>query len=159
MPTIVTKEVQKQINGENGNVVQAHFYFIVNETTTKEQLESVDNWEFIYYNYRLPRCSNKKRKNFPPGSPRSFAQPPTVEPPPHPRGNGTTPPGCPRNIMTPPPRRHDELVSDIGGWWGTTEAKNLFAPTFPVGGTDIIVSLWIDLLDSVLTSKKCRKNS
>ena len=56
------KKFRKQINGEDGNVVQAHFYFIVNETTTKEQLESVDDWEYIYYNYRLPRVSNKKRK-------------------------------------------------------------------------------------------------
>ena len=85
-------------------------------------------------------------------------QPPTAAPPPHPRGNATTPPGCPRDVVvTPPPRRHDEIMNEIGGWWDTKEARNIFAPTSPVGGTDIIVSLRIDLLDSVLTSKNVEK--
>ena len=48
-------------------------------------------------------------------------------------------------------------MNEIGGWWDTKEARNIFAPTSPVGGTDIIVSLRIDLLDSVLTSKNVEK--
>ena len=89
-----------------------------------------------------------------PGSPRSVVQPPIAAPPSHPRGNTATPLGRPRNVITPPPRRHDEIVDEIVGWWDTTEARNIFAPTSPVGGTEIVVMLRIELLDSPINNPR-----
>ena len=45
-------------------------------------------------------------------------------------------------------------MNEIRGWWDTTEARNIFAPTSPVSGTDTVVMLRVDLLDSVINNPR-----
>ena len=70
-----------------------------------------------------------------PVSPQSVAQTLTAEPPLHPNGNG---------IIEYPPL-NEELSNKVGGYWDSTIAKNLFAPSSPNGCTDVVLSLRIDL--------------
>ena len=65
-----------------------------------------------------------------------MTQPPTAAPPPHPRGN---------EIIEYPPH-NEEIANRVESWWDTRPCKNLFSPTSPKGGTDIIISSMIDLL-------------
>ena len=58
----------------------------------------------------------------------------------------------------PLPRRSDEIIAKIGGYWESTEARNLFAPSSPSGGMDIILSLRIGVLKGIINNPMCINN-
>ena len=51
---------KKRIIQKDKTRVRATFYFIEDNITTREQINSTVDWQHIYYNYKLPR-------NIPPG--------------------------------------------------------------------------------------------
>ena len=70
-----------------------------------------------------------------------------------------TPPGDPRSVRLlhimaypPLPRRNEAIASRIGGYWESSETRLLFSPSSPDGGFDIIVSLRIGILKSMINS-------
>ena len=66
-------------------------------------------------------------------------------------------PGRPRIVtaVTPPPRSNDELAKEIGGFWESTKARNLFAPGSPLDvGTEVILSSHIDLLEDIMNDPR-----
>ena len=63
-------------------------------------------------------------------------------------------------VASPPlPRRNEDIIAaKIGGYWESTEARNLFAPSSPPGGMDIILSLRIGILKGIINNPMTMKN-
>ena len=57
----------------------------------------------------------------------------------------------------PLPRRNDEAITKIGGYWESTDARNQFAPSSPAGGMDIILSLRMNTLKDCINKPKLVK--
>ena len=59
-------------------------------------------------------------------------------------------------VASPPlPRRNEDIIAaKIGGYWESTEARNLFSPSSRSGGLDIIVSLRMVTLKSMINNPR-----
>ena len=52
---------KKRIIQKDKTRVRATFYFIEDNITTREQINSTVDWQHIYYNYKLPRVTKKDK--------------------------------------------------------------------------------------------------